>query len=251
MPGLTMRCAACSDAGRRDNNEDAVYCSPRLAAVADGVGGAAAGEVASRWAINQMAGLDKRRLATTLDAALRGAVAEANATVRFLAECRPEWSGMATTLSAVALANDPEYLIASVGDSRVYLLRAGRLHRLTRDHSLVQALVDQGAITPAQARAHPQRSVVLEALDGRDDLSWEPDRQPARAGDRLLLCSDGVSDYLEHDEIAGLLGMASRESAAGALVSAALEAGSRDNASAVVADVVTCVDPGAGWLNAL
>jgi protein phosphatase len=251
MARLTMRCAAVSETGRRANNEDSVYGSPRLAAVADGVGGAAAGEVASGWAINQMMGLDKRRLTGPLELELRTAVAEANATVRFLMDCRPEWEGMGTTLSTVALSNAGEYLVANVGDSRAYLLRDGRLCRITCDHSLVQELIDAGAIDSREARTHAARNVVLQALDGRDDLSWELDRRPARIGDRLLLCSDGVSDYLEDDTIAGLLAPGTGEAAARAIVSGALQAGSRDNVSAVVADVAPCTDPRAGWLDAL
>jgi PPM family protein phosphatase len=251
MAGLAMQCAARSEVGRRGNNEDAVFCSPRLAAVADGVGGAVAGEVASTAAINRMVALDNSRLTGGLDVALQAAVTEANDTMRFLIDCRPEWQGMATTLTAVALTNDLDYLIANVGDSRIYLLRDGRLRRLTRDQSLVQALIDQGAITSDQARNHPQRSVVLETLDGGEHPLRDPERHPAQVGDRLLLCSDGVSDYLDDDEIARILSAETLDAAAEALVSRALDAGSRDNVSAIVADVTPCEDPQQGWLDAL
>jgi PPM family protein phosphatase len=251
MPALTMRGVARSEVGRRANNEDAVFCSPRLVALADGVGGAAAGEVASGWAINEMMTLEKSRLTTGLDVALRGAAQSANSALRFLTECRPELSGMGTTLTAVALSNDGRYVVANVGDSRTYLYRDGALLQLTRDQSLVQSLIDRGAITPAQARTHPQRSVVLEALDGSERTIAAPDLHDARIGDRLLLCSDGVCDYLADDEIALALQTPLCAAAARQLVAAALDAGSRDNVSVVVADVVLRGDEAEAWLDAL
>jgi PPM family protein phosphatase len=249
--GLTFRSAACSEVGRRSNNEDAVFCSPRLVAVADGVGGAAAGEVASGWAINEMITLEKSRLTTALDVAVRGAVQKANAALSFLIECRPALRGMATTLTAVALSNDGDYLIANVGDSRSYLYRDGRLRQLTRDQSLVQELIDQGAITADQARRHPQRSVVLETLDGAQRTVGELAVLQAHRCDRLLLCSDGISDYLTDDEIAAELLAPAGDAAAQQLVGRALDAGSRDNVSAVVADVIPRHDAAEGWLPAL
>jgi len=248
MTGLSFSAAIRTDVGPvRRNNEDAVYASPRLAAVADGVGGAAAGEVASRAAINALVQLDRCRLDEPLDRALASAVASGNAAIGFIAGCRPRTAGMSTTLTAVAL-DDDGYFVTNVGDSRTYLLRDGDLRRLTRDDSLVQRLVDSGAVTPAEARTHPQRSLVLDALDG------DPERRPpavtplaARAGDRLLLCSDGLSDALDDERIADLLGVASREECAEGLVAAALAAGARDNVSVVVADVAPRRDPAAGW----
>ncbi len=251
MSSLTMRCAARSETGRRANNEDTVFCSPRLVAVADGVGGATSGEVASRSAIDEMIALEKSRLTSGLELALGGAVQKANSRLEFLIECRPELSGMATTLTTVALSNDGQYVVANVGDSRTYLYRDGELRQLTRDQSLIQELIDRGAISRDEARKHPQRSVVLEALDGNRPKTAEPELHRARLGDRLLLCSDGVSDYLADDEIARALSTSSRDDAAQALVAVALDAGSQDNLSAVVADVVLREDVGEGWLPAL
>jgi serine/threonine protein phosphatase PrpC len=248
---MALESVARSEAGVRANNEDSVFVSPRLVALADGVGGAAAGEVASRWAVNQMVTLDKSRLTQALEAALQDAVIAANATLRFLIECRPEWDGMATTLSAVALSNDREYLIANVGDSRTYVYRDGRLRQLSHDQSYVQMLIDEGAITPEQALTHPQRSVVLDAIDGGDRRAHAPLRYAACLGDRLLLCSDGISDYLRDDQIESILSQQQRDSAADLLVSSALAAGSRDNVSAIVAEVVERSDPEEGWLEAL
>lgn len=248
MTGLSLAWAVRTDVGPvRGNNEDAVFASPRLAAVADGVGGAAAGEVASRAAIDALVHLDKCRLDGALDDALAGAVASGNERIGFIVECRPRLTGMSTTLTAVALGDDG-YVLANVGDSRTYLLRDGALTRLSRDDSYVQMLLDTGALTPDEARRHPQRSLVLEALDG------DPERRapvvttaPARAGDRLLLCSDGLSDYVDDDAIAAVLRDGAREACAERLVAMALAAGARDNVSVVVTDVERRRDPANGW----
>jgi protein phosphatase len=239
MTALALECATRSEVGRRRNNEDAVYASPRLAAVADGVGGHNAGEVASQWAIEALVQLDSSRPDKPLAAALEDAVAWGNQTIGSIARSRPETAGMSTTLTAVALTDDGAYVLANIGDSRTYLLRDGALTQLTRDDSYVQYMVDSGHLTVEQARRHPSRSLVMEALDGG------PERRPAIltlaawAGDRLLLCSDGLSDALDDDAIAALLlRHAERGECANQLVAAALAAGGRDNVSVVVADVV-------------
>ncbi len=245
MTGLSLAWALRTEVGPvRGNNEDAVYASPRMAAVADGVGGAAAGEVASRAAIDALVHLDKCRLDGPLEDALAAAIATGNERIGFIAECRPHMAGMSTTLTAVALGDD-RYVLANVGDSRTYLLRDGALTRLSRDDSYVQMLLDRGAVTPEEARRHPQRSLVLEALDG-DPQRRPPDvtTAPARAGDRLLLCSDGLSDYVDDDAIAAVLRDGAREDVAERLVAMALAAGARDNVSVVVADVQPRRDPG-------
>jgi serine/threonine protein phosphatase PrpC len=191
MPALALECEVRSDVGRRPNNEDSVFATTRLAAVADGVGGAAAGEVASRTIVYALIGLEKRRLDRRLDEALADAVATGNATIGFTAECRPQMAGMSTTLTAVALDDDGRYVLANIGDSRAYLFRARQLTLLTRDDSYVQHMIDRGELTAEQARRHPRRSLVLAALDGG------PERRPrlttiaARPGDRLLLCRTG------------------------------------------------------------
>jgi len=249
---LSLECAARSHIGRRKNNEDAVYWSPRLAAVADGVGGAAAGEVASGWIIQALQNLDKSRLGAPLGDALRDAIAWGNETIGFVASNRPQMSGMSTTLTAVALANDGTYTFANIGDSRTYLLREGDLTQLSRDDSFVQHMIDEGHLTVEQARRHPSRSLVLEALDGK------PDRRPVIttlagcADDRLLLCSDGLSDVVEHDGLqAVMLEHASRDACVDALVHLALENGARDNVSAIVIDVVPARDPATAWQSQL
>jgi protein phosphatase len=244
---LSLQCAVRSDVGRvRANNEDAVFASPRLAAVADGVGGAAAGEVASRAVINALVALDKRRLSGPLDDALADAVAWGNDCVGFIARCRPSMTGMSTTLTAVALGDDG-YVVANVGDSRTYLLRDGALTQLTRDDSFVALMVDSGELTLAKALAHPHRALVLEALDGGPARRPALTRVDARLGDRLLLCSDGLTDLVDEDAIASALREPAPARCAERLVGLALAAGGRDNVSAVVADVVARRDPAAGW----
>lgn len=246
VAGLSLQCAARSDVGRRANNEDAVFASPRLAAVADGVGGAAAGEVASRTVINALVQVDKSRLQGRLDDALAAGIAWGNQTIAFMAGCHAVMAGMSTTLTAVALGDDG-YVLANVGDSRTYLLRDGALTRLTRDDSWVQLMIEAGELTPEQARNHPQRSLVVAALDG------DPTRTPAmatleaRSGDRLLLCSDGLSDMVDDDALAQALRVGSGAACAHRLVELALAAGGRDNVSAVVADVAPRSDPTTAW----
>ncbi len=240
-----------SAVGRRENNEDSAFASPRLAAVADGVGGAVAGELASRLAIDKIVLLDKRRLVSPLEREFAEAVVDANAVIAFASSCEPRYAGMATTLTAVALSNDGRFLVANIGDSRTYLFRAGALSRLTRDDSLVQELVDQGVIDERDARRHPQRSMVLQALDGGERRPPVLRSLRARLGDRLLLCSDGVTDYVDDAEISEILSMPRANRAVRRLVDLALANGSRDNLTVVVADVVPNRDPGVGWLDAV
>ncbi|HEY1519549.1 MAG TPA: protein phosphatase 2C domain-containing protein [Solirubrobacteraceae bacterium] len=251
MAALTMEAAVLSEVGRREHNEDAVFASPRLIAVADGVGGAAAGEVASTLAVLKMIGLDKRRCELSLEQELHAAVVDANDVIAFASFCEPRHAGMATTLTAVALSNDGEYLVANVGDSRTYLFRRGQLRRLTRDDSLVQALIDQGVLSEHQARKHPQRSVVLEALDGIKRPLAPVQKFQARTCDRLLLCSDGVSDYLSDTQIAEVLRTTDARVAVRALVDLALAQHSRDNVTAVIVDIRAGGDARDGWLACL
>src|SRR3954451_18462267 len=239
MSSLALECAARNDIGRRANNEDAVYISSRVVAVADGVGGAAAGEVASQRGVDSLALLDKSKLDIPLDAALENAIAWGNESIGFIASSRPQLAGMSTTLTAVALANDGMYVIANIGDSRTYLLRAGELTQLSRDDSLVQDLIDAGHLTPEQARKHPARNVVMHALDGDPERRPVTQLVPAAAGDRLLLCSDGLSDVIEPAALCEVLcTRADRDECADHLIHLALEGGTRDNVSAIVADVV-------------
>jgi PPM family protein phosphatase len=237
VSGLTLASAVRTDPGLvRSDNEDAIFAAPGLVAVADGVGGAVAGEVASSTVINALIHLDKCRLAGPLPDALRQAVRNGNDAIAFIASCRPPMRGMATTLTAVALADG--YTVAHIGDSRAYLLRGGTLTQLSRDDSFVQALVEAGRLDPAAARHHPRRSLVLEVLDGNPAREPTLTRHAARAGDRLLLCSDGLTDLVGDDDLLAALAIPSREGSADRLVALALAAGGRDNVSVVVADAV-------------
>jgi serine/threonine protein phosphatase PrpC len=234
---LALECETRSDVGHRPTNEDAAFASARLAAVADGLGGAAAGEVASRTVIEALARLDARRANGALENELREAVSRSNRAISSMAASDPDKAGMSTTLTAVALADDERLVVTNIGDSRTYLRRDGELTQLTRDDSLVQMLVDAGQITAEEARRHPRRSVLLDALDGQERRDVPLTSFEARPGDRLLLCSDGLSDAVEDDAIATALAITSRRECAERLIALALAAGGRDNISVVVADV--------------
>jgi protein phosphatase len=211
----------------RDNNEDYVFAGVNLIAVADGVGGSVYGEVASAVVIDAIAYLEDRVYRHEPDANERLA--------RAVAE-NPDRQGMATTLTAFRLDGD-SVVVAHIGDSRGYLLRDGELRRLTRDDSLVQDLVDAGALTATEAAVHPARSVLMQALGG-GPVEPHVGRLDAHPGDRYLVCSDGLSDYVDEAVIAGIL-VDQPEPAAccAALVEAALAVGAPDNVSCVVADV--------------
>jgi protein phosphatase len=236
MP-LTLRYAALSDVGRvRKNNEDAGYASSRIIVLADGMGGMVAGELASSITVQTIRRVDDTLEADILEV-LAGAVQRANDRLSDLVEADPSLEGMGTTLTAIMTDGDRLALV-HVGDSRAYRLRDGQLRQISRDHTFVQSLVDEGRITSAEARVHPHRSVLIRALDGRQEI--EPDLSiiDAIAGDRLMLCSDGVSDYLTDDQIGELLGAETIDMAAVELVRASLTAGSADNVTCVVADVM-------------
>ena len=236
---LTLRSTILSDPGLvRSNNEDAGITGDRLLAVADGMGGLPAGEVASEIVIGILTELDPPAEPEAAQAALRAAISTANARIRAAIGADPERDGMGTTVTAAILAGS-ELVLAQVGDSRCYLLREARLRQLTRDDTFVQELVDQGVLTPEEARRHPQRSLVTRAVQGHD-------APPAvavltlAAGDRLLLCSDGLSDYVDDTAIAATLtGYADRRHCAEQLVKLAHQAGAPDNVTVALADVVT------------
>jgi protein phosphatase len=218
-----------------------------MAAVADGLGGAAAGEVASRTVIDVLARLDESRADGAPESALQDAVSQGNSAISSMAASDPDMAGMGTTLTAIALAHDERLVVTSIGDSRSYLLRDGELTRLTRDDSLVQVLVDAGEITAEQARRHPRRSVVLDALDGQERRDAPLTSIEARPGDRVLLCSDGLSDAIDDGAIATALAIASRRECTDRLIELALAAGGQDNISVVVADVVWKRDGPGRW----
>ena len=242
---IGLRYAARSDVGLvRANNQDSAYAGPHLLMVADGMGGHAGGDVASSLAVAAFAPLDDEahgpddalaELARATESARESIVA------RTVAE--PDLAGMGTTLTAI-LRTGNKLAMAHLGDSRGYLLHAGELAQVTVDHTFVQHLVDTGRISPDEAEHHPQRSVVMRVL-GDFDVDVTPDLsvREARAGDRWLLCSDGLSGFVSSDTIGETLRTVPDVGAcADRLVQLALRAGGGDNVTVVVADVVDLDD---------
>ncbi|MBI1759209.1 MAG: serine/threonine-protein phosphatase [Actinobacteria bacterium] len=234
---LALRYAVRSDRGLiRGNNEDSVYAGPRLLALADGMGGHVGGEVASKVAISALAHLDDDAPSPDLIGALRDATDSANQHLRELVEADPGLEGMGTTLTALLFAGNRLGLV-HVGDSRCYLLRGSQFAQITHDDTYVQALVDEGQITLAEASNHPQRSLLLRAVNGGDlvpDLSV----REVRPGDRYLLCSDGLTDVLSNDTLHEALRTNDPRAAADRLVELALRGGGPDNVTVIVADVI-------------
>ena len=240
---LALRYAARSDVGLlRDGNEDSLYAGPRLLAVADGMGGHAAGEVASAVAIATLAPLDQDPPGADLLDTLRGAVEDANLHLRDMMAGDPALEGMGTTLTAL-LSGGALLGLVHVGDSRAYLLRDGQLTQITHDHTLVQALVDEGRISPEEAGHHPQRSLMLRALDGRGDVQPDLSVREARVGDRYLLCTDGLSGIVSAATIRDSLSLPEPQAAVDRLVELALRGGGPDNVTCIVADAVDAVEP--------
>ncbi|HSK26395.1 MAG TPA: PP2C family serine/threonine-protein phosphatase [Jiangellales bacterium] len=273
MP-LTLRYVARSDVGLvREGNEDSGYAGPRVLVVADGMGGHAAGEVASAATVEEIVRLEgslpaagprdpaqpdqaedglaqeaapaakAAHAAQAAQDALAAAVHGANDRIRSLVEEDPRREGMGTTVTA-ALWTGEQLVLAHVGDSRAYLLRDGELSQVTHDHTFVQSLVDEGRITEDEAGVHPARSLLLRALTGSGEV--EPDLVvvDVRAGDRVLLCSDGLSGVVRFATIGEVLaGSENLEEAADRLVELALKGGAPDNVTCVVADLVEQSDP--------
>src|SRR6201995_1033341 len=203
---LALRYAVRSDVGLlREGNEDSAYASPRLLAVADGMGGHAAGEVASAVAISavaiaSVAALDGSVRGGDLLGALKEAVHSASDTLHQMASADPAVEGMGTTLTALLWAGQG-YALCHIGDSRGYMLRDGELYQITHDHSLVQSLVDEGRLSQEEAATPPQRSLILRALDGRGEAEPDLSMRKAVLGDRYLLCSDGLSDVVSAETL--------------------------------------------------
>ncbi|MCG5433066.1 protein phosphatase 2C domain-containing protein [Mycobacterium sp. MYCO198283] len=234
---LVLRYAARSDRGLvRANNEDSVYAGARLLALADGMGGHAAGEVASQLVIAALAHLDDDEPGGDLLRKLEEAVREGNEAIAAQVEMDPELDGMGTTLTAILFAGNRLGLV-HIGDSRGYLMRDGELTQITKDDTFVQTLVDEGRITAEEAHSHPQRSLIMRALTGHE---VEPTliMREARVGDRYLLCSDGLSDPVSHETIAEALRIEDVSESADRLIELALRGGGPDNVTVVVADVV-------------
>ncbi len=236
---LALRYAVRSDVGLlREGNEDSAYAGPRLLAVADGMGGHAAGEVASAVAISALAHLDDDVPGTDLVDALGRAVRDANKTLHEMVVANPALDGMGTTLTAM-LWSGPRVALCHIGDSRAYLLREGELYQITHDHTLVQKLQDEGRISPDEAATHPQRSLILRALDGRSEAEPDVSLRDAKIGDRYLLCSDGLSGVVSAETLHRTLSAITEpDQAVIQFVELANRGGGPDNITCIVADVV-------------
>lgn len=233
---FTVEHAVRSDRGLvRSANEDRLFAGKRLLAIADGMGGHVAGAVAAQLAIEALAGLDTDNPSARPAEGLRAAVHAASAAIADRVHTEPTLAGMGTTVTAI-LFGDTAFSLAYVGDTRAYLLRGDEFTQLSHDESFVQALLDSGHITPAQAATHPQRSLILRAVTAEDT-------DPALitlatcAGDRLLLCSDGLSDVVDDETLSATLRHDTPDTVADKLINLALLGGGPDNVTVIVADV--------------
>jgi protein phosphatase len=238
---LTLRFAARSDVGLvRADNQDSAFAGPHLLVVADGMGGAAGGDIASSLAVGRLAALEGEALGPdeSLDH-LKSAIAEAHADIVERAHNDPELSGLGTTVTAI-LRSGTSLAMAHIGDSRCYLLRDGDFDQVTSDHTFVQHLVDTGRLSQADAENHPKRNLVLRVLGDIDaDVPVDISVREARLGDRWMLCSDGLSGVVSRDTIhQTMLEVEDPADCADALVSLALAAGAPDNVTCVIGDIV-------------
>ena len=235
---LALKIASHSETGLvRKNNQDSGYASPQLIVVADGMGGAAAGDLASALVIDAIRRIDKPTVGEEMLEALAGAIHKANDRIADLVDANGALEGMGTTVTG-ALFDGTQLGLAHIGDSRAYLLRDGHLQQLTHDHSWVQSLLDEGKIDPNEAAMHPHRSLLLKVLNGQP--ANDPDLTLVRveAGDRLLFCSDGLCGLVDDEAIAELLRTGQPSDALACLLGEARVQGGVDNITIIVADVV-------------
>ena len=243
MRVVALRAGSATDVGLvRSNNQDSYLVADPLYAVADGMGGAAAGEVASALAIEALNNGFVRSGPPTADL-LISAAQTANRAVWDEAEAHPEMRGMGTTLVAIALVEGPELAIINIGDSRLYVLHGDELRQVTFDHNLVAEMVAEGRITPAEAEVHPRRNIMTRALGVDPEVPVDLFVEDPCPGDRYLLCSDGLPREVSDDLIASLLRrIADPDEAARELVEEAKRRGGNDNITVVVVDVVDDAD---------
>ncbi|KFG02293.1 protein phosphatase [Streptomyces scabiei] len=236
---LSLRFAAGSHKGMiREGNEDSGYAGPRLLAIADGMGGQAAGEVASSEVISTLVTLDDDIPGSDILTSLGTAVQRANDQLRAMVEEDPQLEGMGTTLTALLWTGQRLGLV-HVGDSRAYLLRDGVLTQITQDHTWVQRLVDEGRITEEEATTHPQRSLLMRALGSGDHVEPDLSIREVRAGDRYLICSDGLSGVVSHQTMEETLASyQGPQETVQELIQLALRGGGPDNITVIIADVL-------------
>ena len=225
----------------RSSNEDSAFVSGRLIAVADGMGGHVGGEIASRVAIKTLQSLAPMLTDSTIDTdstedLLLNSLYTIDVEIGNYAHEAIEMRGMGTTLTTLLVRNDRIALL-HVGDSRCYRLRANTLEQLSNDHTVIQELLSQGAITPAQAVDHPQRSILTQALMGDGEIAPLLQLFEAKENDRYLLCSDGLSGVLTTDEIKSLMMESDKEIATRSLIDAAYIQGAPDNITILLADL--------------
>ena len=232
---MNLRYALQSQQGLRANNEDVAFAGSRLLALADGMGGHAAGEIAATTAIKEIMPLNDGESRDPIEA-LGDAVRRANDAIARAVKAEPDIAGMGTTLTAM-LFDEREVVVAHVGDSRAYLLRDGILSQITRDDSLVQSLIDKGRLSQEEASRHPQRAMVLKVLIG-ETLEPTLEKRETKAGDRFLICSDGLSDYVPFEKIQETLRMSDPQRCPQELIRLAMRHGSKDNVTCIVADVL-------------
>lgn len=244
MP-FTFHYAARSDVGLvRSENQDSGYAGPHLLAMADGMGGHAGGDIASSTVIGALVDLDDEALGSSeASEALLRRITRANDELAEMVKGNPSLNGMGTTLIAI-LRSRNNLVLAHIGDSRAYLARDGQLSQITKDHSFVQSLVDEGRITADEATGHPQRSLVTRVLTGQEDDEPDLTVREARGGDRYLIASDGLTDYVAADTIAEVV-LAGKPPGptADRLVDLALKAGAPDNVTIVIGDVIDDGNP--------
>jgi PPM family protein phosphatase len=237
---IALRYAARSDVGLvRQNNQDSAYAGPHLLVVADGMGGHAGGDVASSLAIGELAPLDEESHGSDALQRLRESIMQAHQELLDRVHEEPELTGMGTTITAL-LRTGGRLALAHIGDSRAYLLRDEELIQITRDHTFVQTLVDEGRLTPDEAEQHPQRSVLMRVLsDVVDDVEPDLSMREARIGDRYLLCSDGLSGVVSYDTLSDTLASGQDPDAVCAsLVDLARRSGAPDNVTCIICDII-------------
>lgn len=235
---LALRYLAHSEIGLvRKNNQDSAYASPTMLVVADGMGGAAAGDLASAIAISQLSEIDAEpAVGEAMLPAIESAISNASNLISDLIEADPSLDGMGTTVCGVMF--DGEHLaLANIGDSRAYRYRDGTLTRLSRDHSWVQSLVDEGRLSEAEALEHPHRSLILKVVNGQPQHTPDLEMVDVAAGDRLLICSDGLCGMVT-DEVISARITGERDDAMNALIRVAHLEGGQDNITIIIADVV-------------
>jgi protein phosphatase len=236
MP-LALRYLAHSEVGLvRKNNQDSAYISPTMLVVADGMGGAAAGDLASAVAVRELKAADGSHTGDEMLAVLAGAIDAAGAAISDLIDADPALDGMGSTVCGV-MFDGSRLALANIGDSRAYRYRDGQLARLTRDHSWVQSLVDEGRITEAEALEHPHRSLILKVINGQPHHQPDLELTDVAVGDRLLICSDGLCGFVTDDVIEARLD-GDRPAVLDALVGLAHHEGGQDNITIILADIV-------------